>query len=102
MITEDPVITEDHVTHVQEVLLLAVNLRMLFLIILIVSAQNKRGLFDQKPEGIPEEFLNSEGAIGAMTRALNSNAQESKSIRRLIITNLPTDYQESVYFSLFY
>lgn len=65
---------------------------------IIHSSSNKRQLFDQKPEGIPEELLKSDGAVGAMTKLLNANNQESKVIRRLLITNLPTDYQENVPF----
>lgn len=34
--------------------------------------------------------------MGAMAKAMNSSEQESKVIRRLLITNLPTDYQEIV------
>ena len=36
--------------------------------------------------------------MGAMAKAMNSSEQESKVIRRLLITNLPTDYQEIVSF----
>ena len=58
---------------------------------------SKRNLFDQKPEGIPEELLTSGGVIGAMTNMQNNGEQQSKVIRRLLITNLPHDYQEIVY-----
>lgn len=96
MIVEDRVITEDRVIPVLEVPQVVATLSRLIALVFINSTQIKKGLFDQKPEGIPEELLNSDGAIGAMARLLNTNTQETKSVRRLIITNLPTDYQESV------
>lgn len=40
--------------------------------------------------------------MGAMTKLMNSNNTESKAIRRLLITNLPTDYQETVNVLLYY
>lgn len=106
MITEDLVITEDPIVLVLEAILLILNQSLLLFdfdfFLIVYSAPNKKGLFDQKPEGIPEELLNSDGAMGAMAKLMNSNNTESKAIRRLLITNLPTDYQETVDVLLYY
>ena len=91
---------EDHIVLVLEILVLILHLCMIFWLyssfLTLYRHSSKRNLFDQKPEGIPEELLNSGGAMGAMAKAMNSSEQQSKVIRRLLITNLPTDYQEIV------
>ncbi|CBK21535.2 RNA binding protein [Blastocystis hominis] len=58
------------------------------------GTNKKKGLFDQKPEGIPEALLTATGTIGVLANTLNAKTAESKSILRLFITNLPTEYQD--------
>lgn len=58
----------------------------------------KRSNFDLKPKGLPEGMLDT-GTLGAMMKVYSSapgSSNSSKLIIRLLVTNLPSEYQEIV------
>ena len=60
------------------------------------SAPKKSRLFDQKPEGIPEALLNAGGTISSFAKSLATPSNQSKTVRRLFVTNLPAEYEDMV------
>ena len=59
----------------------------------------KKSNFDMMPEGVPENMFNT-GTLGAVMRnyAVPGSGQSpaSKLIIRLLVTNLPSEYQDVV------
>lgn len=61
-----------------------------------MCSQKKSRLFDQKPEGIPEALLAAGTTIGTFVKSLSNPSAQSKTVRRLFVTNLPAEYEDMV------